>query len=395
MGGQGVEESERRVSVEAFRLEARRWLASQDFPVIPEDPDARLAMARAWQAHLKQHGWMGLSWPTEYGGRGLTLLHQTAFNQELALAGGPSTAGAGATDVLGQTILAFGSEEQKRRLLPKMLSGDDLWCQGFSEPDSGSDLASLSTSAKIAKDEFIINGRKIWSTRGHVADWCALLARTDPDAPVHKGISYLLLRMDTPGISARPIRQLNGECDFAEILFDDVHVSRDAILGELNQGWSYAMHTLASERGCFVLRKVTDLSVDFDAALAELSAGGSSINDLDMMRLGEIDADLFALRSQADAIADRLNQNMKSGDTSDSFDKVTLTMVEQKLFRVLREMLGRYANVGSRRPRGLNASRLIQRYYYSRAASIYGGSAQIQRNIIGERTLGLPREQAR
>jgi alkylation response protein AidB-like acyl-CoA dehydrogenase len=378
-----------------FRQAARQWLKIQTFPVIPTEQHARLAALCDWQRHLLAHGWMGLSWPKQYGGQGLTLLHQAVFNQELAKAGAPSPIGSGAIDVIGPTILAFGSEEQKTTLLPNMLSAKQLWAQGFSEPNSGSDLASLATVAEKVPGGYRINGRKIWSTRGHLADWIALLARTDRNAPPHKGISYLLLRLNTSGISARPIEQLNGEADFAEIAFVDVFVPDDALMGELNKGWSYAMHTLAFERGCYVLRRVTDLTVDFRLALDELDPRSGTLNDSELRQIGELDADLYSFESQARPIAARLAQGPKAGDVTDSLDKMALAGFEQKLARFWRDLLGPYAAVTDRRPRGLDADRLIQRYYWSRASSIYGGTTQIQRNIVAERMLGLPREGTR
>lgn len=374
-----------------FRRFARAWLSEQSFPEIPNDPDDRLQALRDWQGYLASKGWLGLGWPVECGGRGLTLVHQAIFAQELTRAGGPPPM-INAVDVVGSTIVEFGNDEQKRSLLPKMLRAEEVWCQGFSEPNSGSDLASLATFARRVDGGFIVNGQKIWSTRATVATWIALLVRTDKDAPAHKGISYLVVRVDTPGITVRGIEQLNGEAEFAEVALEDVFVPDSGLLGELNAGWGYAMHTLSFERGCYMLRRTTDLAMDFQAIVGELRAAGTPVDDWTARRLGELDADLYAFEAQSRPIAERLMTRSDEPDVTDSLDKMVLGAFEQKLSRWGRELLGPYASISSRRPAGLDADRMVQRYYWSRAATIYGGTAQIQRNIVAERILGLPRE---
>lgn len=374
-----------------FRVVAREWLARQTFPSIPNEPDARLDALRAWQRYLASHGWLGLGWPVECGGRGLTLVHQAVFAQELTRAGGPPPM-INAVDVVGSTIVEFGNDEQKRTLLPKMLSAEEVWCQGFSEPNSGSDLASLKTFARRVDGGFIVNGQKIWSTRAPVATWIALLARTDKDAPPHKAISYLVARVDTPGITVRGIEQLNGEAEFAEVAFEDVFIPDSGLLGELNKGWGYAMHTLSFERGCYMLRRTTDLAMDFQQAVGELEASDAPMPDWIVHRIGELDADLYAFEAQSRPVAARLMEKTAEPDVTDSLDKMLLATFEQKLSRWNRELLGSYGSIASRSPLGLDADRIVQRYYWSRAATIYGGTAQIQRNIVAERILGLPRE---
>jgi alkylation response protein AidB-like acyl-CoA dehydrogenase len=273
-----------------------------------------------------------------------------------------------------------------------MLSAEEVWCQGFSEPNSGSDLASLGTTATRVDGGFIVNGQKIWSTRAPVATWIAILARTDKDAPAHKGISYLVARIDTPGITVRGIKQLNGEAEFAEVAFEDVFIPDSGLLGELNKGWVYAMHTLSFERGCYMLRRTTDLAMDFQQAVDELRTAGHPINDWMLHRIGELDADLYAFEAQSRPVAARLMRKSAEPDVTDSLDKMALAAFEQKLSRWNRELLGGYGSIASRSPLGLDADRIVQRYYWSRAATIYGGTAQIQRNIVSERILGLPRE---
>jgi alkylation response protein AidB-like acyl-CoA dehydrogenase len=376
--------------LDGFLAEAKDWLSRQQIPVLPEAALERFAVRLRWQRTLHQGGWLGLSWPVVHGGRGLTQLHQVVFTEALALAGAPSPAGTAGLEVIGPTIAAYGTEEQKTRHLPGIISGDEIWCQGFSEPDSGSDLASISTSAVRVDDGFIINGHKVWSTWSHVASWCALVVRTDSTSK-HGGISYLLVPLSAPGVTVRPITQLNGDSEFGEILLEDVHVPVDALLGEMNAGWKYTLHTLSSERGNYLLRRTADLSVDLRALERELGSA-NSWSDYEARVIGELEADLFALRAQGRRTAARLQDAPGRADAKDSLDKLALARFEQKLAGFARDCLGRYSNVTSGSTRSLNSARWVDRYVFSRAASIYGGTAQIQRNIVAERILQLPRE---
>lgn len=381
-----------RQSVESFRLEARDWLACQTLPPHAADLDQRFDDLREWQGRLAEGGWLGLTWPVESGGRGLTALHQATFNRELARARAPRPAGVVGIEVVGPTILGFGDEKQRRERLPRVLSGEDIWCQGFSEPEAGSDLAALRTRAEPVTGGWRINGHKVWTTWSHKASWCALLARTDPDAPAHDGISYFLLPLDLPGVRVSPLRQLNGDTEFGEVFFDDVLISSDALVGEVNRGWSYAMHTLSSERGSLVLRRSADLAVAFGDLVTELAAGGSTVSDWEATRIGELRAELYALEAQCERIVERMLASPGVPSGADSLDKAALTRFEQSLFGFARDCLGPYGAVGGARPRGLDANRWVHDYFYGRAASIYGGTAQVQRNIIAERLLGLPKE---
>jgi alkylation response protein AidB-like acyl-CoA dehydrogenase len=377
---------------ELFRREARAWLATQELPAATDDSDQRFNDLRDWQRRLWKAGWLGLSWPQDSGGRGLSHLHQVIFNQELASARAPRPAGVVGIEIVGPTILRFGNESQHRDRLPRVLSGEDIWCQGFSEPEAGSDLASLRTSARQIPGGWVINGHKVWTTWSHKANWCAVLARTDPTSPKHRGISYFLVPLNLPGVTVRPLRQLNGDNEFGEVLFEDVHVEAESLVGEVNSGWSYAMHTLSSERGSFVLRRTADLSVALADLISQLVSGGSDITDFEAHRLGELKADLFALQSQGERILDRLMTAPDEPSGEDSLDKAYLTHVEQHLFGFARDCLGPYAQLADQHFRGLDTGRWMHDYYFSRAASIFGGTAQVQRNIIAERLLGLPRE---
>lgn len=380
------------IPIDHFRAEARDWLADQVLPPLGEDADARFDGLRRWQARLAEAGWLGLTWPLDCGGRGLSALHQAVFNRELASARAPRPAGVVGIEVVGPTIVNFGSTEQKKNRLPRVLSGADIWCQGFSEPEAGSDLASLRTTATRTPSGWVINGHKVWTTWSHKATWCALLARTNPEAPLHQGISYFLLPLDLPGIRVSALRQLNGDNEFGEIYFDDVAIGDDALVGEVGKGWAYAMHTLSSERGSLVLRRAADLSVAFTDLVAELAAAGSTINDAEVARVGELSAQLYALDAQCDRIVERMHNAPDRPSSVDSLDKSVLTRFEQGLFTFARECLGGFGATGVADDRGLDSPRWIHDYVYGRASSIYGGTAQVQRNIIAERLLGLPKE---
>src|SRR5262245_15446094 len=238
-----------------FRDELRAWLASHS----PrnwqhrhdESVDAHFAFLREWQHTLYEGGWAGISWPREYGGRGASLMQQVIFWQEMALAGAPPMANVLGLGLVGPTIIAFGTEAQKARYLRKILSAEEIWCQGFSEPNAGSDLASLQMEARRDGDHYVVNGQKVWTSYGWAADWCELVVRTDPAAPKHKGLTVLLVDMRSPGVEVRPLRQMTGETEFNEVFFKDVVVPVENVVGSVNQGWDVAIGTLMHERGTF------------------------------------------------------------------------------------------------------------------------------------------------
>ncbi|MGH2829324.1 MAG: acyl-CoA dehydrogenase family protein, partial [Actinomycetota bacterium] len=216
----------------------------------PQTLDERFEFAKVWEHSLSKAGWAGLAWPKEYGGRGTTLVQQIVFHEEMARAKAPQiSVNFVGINLAGPTIMAHGTEEQKKRFLPPILSMDELWCQGFSEPNAGSDLANVQTRAELQGDHFVVNGQKIWTSYAHIADWCLLLCRTDPAAPKHKGLSYLLVDMKTAGIDPRPLKQITGDAEFNEVFFTDVIVPRENLLGEMGLGWTYANTTLSNERG--------------------------------------------------------------------------------------------------------------------------------------------------
>jgi alkylation response protein AidB-like acyl-CoA dehydrogenase len=262
-------------SLEDFRARARSWLAGVVAPDVPLDLDARFDALRDWQRTLSEAGWVGLAWSREAGGGGLSHTHQLVFVEELVRARAPQPIGLIGLEVVGPSIDRYGTPWQRRELLPRLLSGDDIWCQGFSEPDAGSDLASLRTRAVADGSDYLVSGQKIWTSWAHKAQWCALLVRTDPSVRKQAGISYLLVDMASPGITARPIRQMTGDREFCEVFLDEVRVPRRNLLGAENEGWAIATHTLGSERGAATLRRRVELEVALDDAVDELRARGA------------------------------------------------------------------------------------------------------------------------
>ena len=378
-------------SLDAFRARARDWLAAADIPEVPRDVDGRFATLRRWQKALFAAGWVGIAWSREAGGQGLSHLHHLVFVEELARAGAPQPIGLIGLEVVGPSIDRYGSDRQRRELLPPLLSGDDIWCQGFSEPDAGSDLASLRTRAVADGDDFVVSGQKIWTSWGHLSQWCALLVRTDPSVRKQAGISYLLVDMASAGVTTRPITQMTGDREFCEVFFDDVRVPRRNLLGALNEGWAIATHTLGSERAGATLRRRVECEVALGEALGHLRAArGPSSDGRVAAAAGRAHVAMRVLDAQTRQTTARLAAD--TGPTPmDSVDKLLLTDVEQIVFAEIAALLGPLRALPGARARGLLSQRWAYEHLYSRAASIYGGSSQIQRTIIAERLLGLPR----
>lgn len=381
-------------SLEKYRESVRQWLTQADIPEVPLDLDGRFTVLRQWQKVLFDAGWVGISWSREAGGQGLTPLHQLVFSEELARAGAAQPIGLIGLDVVGPSIDGYGTPDQKAELLPRLLSGEDIWCQGFSEPNAGSDLASLRTRARVEGDHFVVNGQKVWTSWAHKAQWCAVLARTDPDAPKHKGISYILVDMRSPGVTARPLVQMTGDEEFCEVFFEDVRVPVKNLVGELNSGWAIAQDTLGHERGSYTLRRRVEYEVAVDSAVAELrghfATSGTMPSDRVLEQVGRAFAAVRGLEAQTRQTMAR-KMNNEGPSAYDSVDKLSLNEVEQLVFSSIADLLGPVRNVEDGAPFGLDAARWVKDHYYSRAASIYGGTSQVQRNIIAERLLGLPR----
>jgi alkylation response protein AidB-like acyl-CoA dehydrogenase len=378
---------------EAFRAEFRAWLdAHVDDDVrsigaggLGYDQPGQLERSQAWNRRLADAGYAAIAWPVEYGGRGAGVMDQVVWAEELHRSGAP-----GPVNVLGipnvaPAIMTYGTEAQKTRLLPPMLRGDEVWCQGFSEPNAGSDLAGLSTTAVRDGDHWVINGQKVWTSLGHHAHWCELLVRTDPEAPKHRGITCLLVDMSTPGIEIRPLITITGEHDFNEVFFDDVRVPADALLGPVNEGWRVAMTTLTHERGGVARlhlgtrQKVADLIAAAKAAPGR--AGGSAAEDPALRQLLArvyLEAELLKL------IADRAISGELHGrplGPESSIAKLVWSETDQHIGEVAAAVLGPDASTG----------RWGRDRVGSRQATIAGGTTQINKNIIAQRVLGLPR----
>lgn len=371
---------------EAFRKEFRAWLdehLTDDLRelaqhAVGDDPE-RIKRLQAWNRTLADAQYAAIAWPPEYGGRGAGLMEQVVYAEEMHRAGAPGTVNIIGLSNIAPAIMEHGTEEQKRTLLPRMLRGDDIWCQGFSEPDAGSDLASLSTSAVLEDDHFIVNGQKTWNTLGAFANRCELLVRTDRSAPKHRGISCLLVDMTLPGIEVRPLVTIAGERDFSEIFFTDVRVPRDALLGPLHDGWRVAMTTLAYERGT-----VANLHLGLRKRIADLLAvarqSGAARDPVVRQRLARVylEGELLKLVSQR-AISGALHGREMGPESS--IAKLVWSEAEQHLGEVAGDVLGPDANAGR-----WGRDRVGMRSY-----TIAGGTTQVNKNILAQRILGLPR----
>lgn len=365
----------------AFRERLRTWLRANIPPEPEVDDDASWARYRIdWHRRLYDAGWMGLSWPAEYGGQGLDEYYELILSEELGRAGAPPKPYIG---YLGRAVMEHGSPTQSRTYLPGFLSGRDRWCQGFSEPGAGSDLASLRTRADQHGDGFTITGQKIWTSDAMWADHCLLLARTDPDAPAHAGLSAFMVDMRAEGVTVRPIVQITGSREFCEVFLDGVHVHRDDLIGEPGAGWRVAMTAFEAERRPadlgFTATYVRTLR-RLESSLADPAPDGAK------EELARRFVDISVLQSY---LRWRLSNTTDSPGAPDrgfrsSIDKLLMTTTEQELERTELRLAGEGALTG-RRPDAL------QRYLWSRAASIMGGTEQIQKNIVAQRILGLPR----
>jgi alkylation response protein AidB-like acyl-CoA dehydrogenase len=381
----------------SLRDEIRGFLAlhQPDDAEIPSDFDARVAFLRDWQRQLHEAGLVGLSWPAEYGGRGATLSEQVVANAAFAEAGAPTIIGSVGLDVVGPSLIDHGTPEQKERFLEGILSCEEIWCQGFSEVGAGSDLAALKTKAVQRDGQFVISGHKVWTSYAQHARWCAVLARTDPDAPAHKGISYLLVDMSTPGIEIRPLVQSTGDPEFGEVYFDEVVVPAENLLGPLHGGWKIAMHTLSHERGWYGVGRQVILRVLLDRLIDEASRsirnGRPAIEaPAVQLALAQAHIALEALKYQGLRSVSAMIAAGRPGLES-SVDKVVLARAEQRLAEVALDVLGAHAALGDDPELPTHPSEWQHAYFYGRAASVYGGSEQIQKNIIAERILGLPK----
>ncbi|HVX20704.1 MAG TPA: acyl-CoA dehydrogenase family protein [Acidimicrobiales bacterium] len=365
----------------AFRAELRRWIAGQmPFPALPDGDDDRMARLTDWQRTLYDAGWAAVSFPEDYGGRGLGPVYEAIVLDELGSAGLPSAWHYG---YIARVILMYGTEEQRRRFLAPAFRGDERWCQGFSEPDAGSDLASLTTRAALVGDHYVVNGQKVWTSEAHWADWCLLLARSEPGAPDHRAMSCLLVPMDAPGLTVRPFRQITGSLEFAEVFFDDVRIPAANRVGGAGDGWRIAMSTVSFERGPADVGFLADLRRSL-RSLTDAARDGAVRTDGDLAaRLARSYVDVEVLRAHILRTLSRRAKGQGS-EVEVSVDKLLMVRTEQELTHTAMDVLGAGPLLGDRPDE-------LHQYLWSRAASVYGGSQEIQRTIVATRLLGLPR----
>jgi alkylation response protein AidB-like acyl-CoA dehydrogenase len=381
---------------EAFRSEVRAWLEEHlgaEFAGLrgkggPGREHEAFDERVAWDRHLAAAGWTCLGWPREHGGRGLSLLQQVIFHEEYARAGAPARVSHIGEELLGPTLIAFGTEEQQRRFLPGIRDVTELWCQGYSEPGAGSDLASVSTRARLDEDSWVVDGQKVWTSLAHVADWCFVVARTEPGSRRHAGLSYLLVPMDQPGVEVRPIEQLTGTSEFNEVFFDGARTEASLVVGGPGDGWKVAMGTLGLERGVSTIGQQVGFRRELDGVVALARANGAledpAIRDrLVRARMGLEVMRLNALRTLA-------GSSSGSEGPEASISKLVWATWHRGLGELAMEVAGAASLVAAGAPYDLDPWQRL--FLFSRADTIYGGSNEIQRNIIAERVLGLPRE---
>jgi alkylation response protein AidB-like acyl-CoA dehydrogenase len=379
---------------ESFRHEVRGWLEdhlSDGFAQLrglggPGREHEMFAERVAWDRHLAASGWTCLGWPREYGGRELSLQRQMIFHEEYARADAPARVSHIGEELLGPTLIGFGSEWQRQRFLPGIRDVSELWCQGYSEPGAGSDLASVSTRARLDGDGWVVDGQKVWTSLAHVADWCFVLARTEPGSARHAGLSYLLVPMDQDGVEVRPIEQLTGTSEFNEVFFDGARTDADLVVGEPGQGWQVAMGTLALERGVSTVGQQVGFARELDALVALARANGA-IDDpvvrdgLVRARMGLEVMRLHAMRSLTGPAA---------APHAPSVSKLVWANWHRGLGELAMTVAGAASLVARDAPYDLDEWQRL--FLFSRADTIYGGSNEIQRNILAERVLGLPKE---
>jgi alkylation response protein AidB-like acyl-CoA dehydrogenase len=383
---------------EAFRKEVRAWLErnlpgdlrGKAFASSRADVD-EVRRLRAWQKTMAEAGYVGMDWPREFGGRGAPITEMVILYQEMARAESPQLVNRGGVSMLGPTLMKYGTPAQQQRFLKKILTADEIWCQGFSEPNAGSDLANLQTRAVLDGDEFVVNGQKVWTSMGHVADWCFLLVRTDPGAAKHKGISFLLVDMKTPGITVRPLRQITGEAEFNETFFDNVRVPKDQLVGTLNGGWGVAITTLAYERDLLTFIRHISLRNALHR-LIRLTQSRDRHGDpvirqkIAELWIGEQALQLNGYRSLTKIL--RGGQPGPEGSTS----KLFWSHLDQELALTATQVLGPYSQIAEGSAWAPDDGQWQFYELLARASGIRAGTTEILKNILGERVLGLPKD---
>jgi alkylation response protein AidB-like acyl-CoA dehydrogenase len=376
--------------VEEFRAEVREWLADNlvgEFAALkglggPGRENEAFEERRAWNQHLAAAGLTCLGWPVEHGGRGLSVAHRVAFYEEYAIANAPAKVNHFGEELLGPTLIEYGTPEQQQRFLPRILDVTELWCQGYSEPGAGSDLANVSTTAELDGGQWVLNGQKVWTSLAHWAQWCFVVARTEKGSKRHAGLSYLLVPLDQPGVQIRPIVQLTGDSEFNEVFFDDARTDADMVVGAPGDGWRVAMGTLTFERGVSTLGQQIVYARELNGVVELAKRTGAIGDPVIRERLTRSWAGLRAMRSYALATMDVEHPGQ------DNVSKLLWANWHRELGEIAMEVRGKAGMVLA----DGDFDEWQRLYLFTRADTIYGGSNEIQRNIIAERVLGLPRE---
>ncbi len=383
---------------EQFRADVAAWLAEHvvgEYAELkgrggPGDEDIGFDVRVGWEQELGKAGWIGLGWPEEFGGRGASLDQQIIFAEEYARAQAPARVNHMGENLLAPTLIAYGTPEQQERFLPGILRGDERWCQGYSEPNAGSDLANVATRAVLehdpAGDEWVINGQKVWTSLAHVSHWCFVVARTDPDSTRHKGLSFLLVPMDQPGVEVRPIVQITGGGEFNEVFFDDARTEVGLVVGEVDSGWGVAMGLLGFERGVSTLAQQVGFERELEHLIELAQARGRASDPMLRQRL--VDAYIGLHLMKWNAMRSMAARGVPGPEASIS--KLLWGTWHRDLGELFIDVLGPEGLIAEELPYELTLEQKL--FLFTRSDTIYGGSNEIQRNVLGERVLGLPKE---
>jgi len=381
---------------EDFRTEVRAWLADHVVGTFADlggrggsgDETFGFETRLEWERVLSADGWTGIGWPVEHGGRGASIAHQVIFNEEYVRAKAPGRVSILGEGLIGPTIIQYGTPEQKVRFLPPILAGAELWCQGYSEPNAGSDLANVQTKAELDGDEWVVTGQKVWTSLAHQSDWCFVVCRTEPGSLRHKGLSYLLVPMHQPGVDVRPITQLTRTSEFNEVFFDGARTRREHVVGEVGDGWKVALATLAFERGVGLLGHQVSFRRELDRLMTVARANGSASDPVIRQRLARSYGELEILRFNTLRSLSGFDGPVAQPEAS--IIKLYWASWHRRLGELAIDVRGPAGLVAEAFPYELDE---FQRtFLFSRSETIYGGSNEIQKNIIGERVLGLPPE---
>jgi alkylation response protein AidB-like acyl-CoA dehydrogenase len=385
---------------ESFRAEVRAWLQDHltgDFAGLKglggpgrdhEAHDERLA----WNRHLAAHGWTALGWPEEHGGRGLSLMQQVIFHEEYARADAPARVNHLGEELLGPTLIAFGTEEQKKRFLPPIVAVEELWCQGYSEPGAGSDLAAVQTRARLEGDQWVVDGQKVWTSLAHLSQWCFVIARTEPGSQRHQGLSFLMVPLDQEGVEVRPIEQITGGSEFNEVFFTGARTDASMVVGEPGQGWRVAMGLLGFERGVSTLGQQVGFARELETVVERARANGSYDDPVLRDRIARATVELEVMRVNAlrGLSAVTAGSDSAAGGGAASIAKLVWAGWHRRLGELAMQVAG--ADGLTARGAAYDLDPHQRLFLFSRADTIYGGSDEVQRTILAERVLGLPRE---